>query len=311
MTTTARRCAGCAGPLPEASPGITEIKCEFCGVVNELARPQGGRPVTIQIETRTVARNGGGGRGCGLAVVLLVAVAIASIGVVTTFLTNQAVSQVTGALGSMGIPVGDVTRAITAISPADLGDANTRGWKTLDVPEPPSGWEGFDPVRNLAWATSIARTWQPDASLTRIDVKRLPDTGVLNLAGTSEDEAGYRFLSSGQVAKWLAEASRGEAKPAVAYELMLTVSKGRVTGLATGGRPSKSDAPPPASADGLALGDLLPRAKRAKSFVPAAFYDGYMIFNEREGWVWYLTGRGQLQTLPRVRAKDGAVYPYR
>ena len=57
----------------------------------------------------------------------------------------------------------------------------------------------------------------------------------------------------------------------MAYELMLTVSKGRVTGLATGSRPSKNDAAPPASIDGLALADLLPRAKDKQASSTNAF----------------------------------------
>jgi hypothetical protein len=41
------------------------------------------------------------------------------------------------------------------------------------------------------------------------------------------------------------------------------------------------------------------------------FYNGDMIPNDREGWVWYLQSSSQRQTLPRIRARDGAVYPFR
>jgi hypothetical protein len=41
------------------------------------------------------------------------------------------------------------------------------------------------------------------------------------------------------------------------------------------------------------------------------FYNGDMIHNDREGWVWYLQSSSQRETLPRIRARDGAVYPFR
>ncbi|MFN7915375.1 MAG: hypothetical protein U0Q55_08540 [Vicinamibacterales bacterium] len=309
MTTTARRCAGCAGPLPEVEPGTLQVKCDFCGVVNELATA-GRQPFTIQIETgrATVDK---GARTLGLMFVLVAIVLTAGLGMLAAYLANRTVSQVTGSFGSFGTSVREVARAVTAIAPSDLGGSTSMGWKSLTVGEPPSGWRAFDPSRDLAWATAIAHAWQPDARLTRIDLKRLPDTGVFDLSGAGEAEAGYRFTSPAQIQRWLAAAAAGESSPTVAYELMLTLTQGGVKALATGGRPSASDQPPSAAVNSLTLAALLERAKRGRGFVPASFYDGYMIFNEREGWVWYLTGRGQMQTLPRVRAKDGAVYPYR
>lgn len=310
MTTTARRCAGCAGPLPESEPGVLQIKCEFCGVVNELAKA-GPQPFTIQIQTGRPATVDKGTRTLGLVFVLVAIVVTSGLGMFGAYLANRTVSQVTGSLGSFGTSVRQVTRSVTAVAPSDIGNATSMGWKSLTVGAPPSGWSAFDPARDLAWATAIAHAWQPDARLTRIDLKRLPDTGIFDLGGAGDAEAGYRFTSPAQIQRWLASAAAGESRPNVAYELMLTVTQGGVKALATGSRPSASDQPPTAAVNSLTLSALLERAKRGRGFVPASFYDGYMIFNEREGWVWYLTGRGQMQTLPRVRAKDGAVYPYR
>lgn len=311
MTTTARRCAGCAGPLPESEPDVRQIKCEFCGVVNELAPVAGHAPMTIQITTGRPRTLDKGARALGIAFVLVAIVLTTGLGMGGAYLANRTVSQVTGSFGSFGTSIREVTRTVTAVAPADLGASTSMGWKTLSVGEPPSGWGAFDPIANLAWATAIAQAWQPDARLTRIDLKRLPDTGVFDLSGAGETEAGYRFTSNAQIQRWLATAAAGESSPKVAYELMLTVTQRGVKALATASRPSDSDRPPTAAVNSLTLAPLLERAKRGRSFVPASFYDGYMIFNEREGWVWYLTGRGQMQTLPRVRAKDGAVYPYR
>lgn len=314
MTTTARRCAGCAGPLPEVEPDLLQIKCEFCGVVNDLAPRRGQVPFTIQVETRRPATIDKGARTLGLAFVLVAIVLTTGLGMFGAYIANRTVSQVTGSFGSFGTTVRQVTRtvtSVTSVNPSDLGNAPSSGWKNLTVGEPPTGWARFDPVSNLAWATAIAHAWQPDARLTRIDLKRLPDTGVFDLGGGNDSEAGYRFTSPAQIQRWLASAAAGQSSPTVAYELMLTISQGGAKALALGVRPSASDQPPTAAVNSLPLGSLLERAKKGRGFVPAPFYDGYMILNEREGWVWYLTGRGQMQTLPRVRAKDGAVYPYR
>lgn len=311
MTTTARRCAGCAGPLPEVEPDIRQIKCDFCGVVNDLSPHVSQLPFTIQIQTGRRATASPRTRFIGFVFVLVAIVLVSAMGIFGGLLVNRTVSQATSPLGSLGTSVRQVTRTVTSINPSDLGNAASSGWRNLTVGEPPTGWAHFDPVGSLEWATALAHAWQPDARLTRIDLKRLPETGVFDLAGANESEAGYRFTSPAQIQRWLASAAAGESRPTVAYELMLTISERGVKALATGSRPSASDQPPTAAVNSLALTSLLERAKKGRGFVPASFYDGYMILNEREGWVWYLTGRGQMQTLPRVRAKDGAVYPYR
>lgn len=310
MSTTARRCAGCAGPLPEVDPESLQIKCDFCGVVNDLAPPVGQVPFTIQIQAGHPAADPKT-RTTLVAFVFGTIVLLSALGVFGGYMVNRTVSQAIGPLGDIGTSVRQVTRTVTAVNPSDLGNGVSSGWKTLAVTEPPAGWERFDPVGGLAWATALAHAWQPDARLTRIDLKRLPETGMFDLRGGNESEAGYRFTSPAQIQRWLASAAAGQGSPTVAYELLMTISQQSVKVLATGGRPSATDQPPTVAVNSLALAPLLERAKKGRGFVPAPFYDGYMILNEREGWVWYLTGRGQTQSLPRVRAKDGAVYPYR
>jgi hypothetical protein len=55
--------------------------------------------------------------------------------------------------------------------------------------------------------------------------------------------------------------------------------------------------------------ELVARARRG-GHPPAPFLKGYLIHLDDEGWVWYLSKLGG-ESLPRVRAGDGRVWPYR
>ena len=96
----------------------------------------------------------------------------------------------------------------------------------------------------------------------------------------------------------------------VGHELMIKAAQKKVTAYLNRGRPSSRDLPP-LKVDALRLGAAIAAAKRGRGFVEYSFYNGYMIYLEREGWVWYLQSLSQREALPRVRARDGAVYPYR
>ena len=62
MSTTARLCASCGSPLPEVAPGVRQVKCQFCAVVNDIAAA-GGAPIAIHVDradaVRVVRRVGG------------------------------------------------------------------------------------------------------------------------------------------------------------------------------------------------------------------------------------------------------------
>jgi hypothetical protein len=287
---------------------VRQAKCRFCGVVNDFAAA-GAAPITIAIDpadaTRVVRRAGG----VAAAVIFVpMAIALAAAG----FGVYMAVRTVAPAAGSASVStaLSTAARAISrSVAPADLAKAGNAGWQTLDVSPPSSGWATFEPVGDLNWAMAIARAWRPDAHLIRIDVSRLTPQGTVNLAGSADDSAGYRFESPSQREEWIRSARQGEPKPPAGYELMLKASQQAITGLVTQGKPSTREPPP--AADILPLVKLMPAARRKPAFAQPSFFDGYMIYNEREGWVWYLTGRGFDESLPRLRARDGASYPYR
>ena len=138
---------------------------------------------------------------------------------------------------------------------------------------------------------------------------RVSAAGTLDLAAGADDVAGYRFVSPARIDEWNRIADR-EASARVGYELMIKAAQKKVTAYLNRGRPSSRDLPPP-KVDALRLGDAIAAAKRGRGFVEYPFYNGYLVYLEREGWVWYLQGLSQRETLPRVRARDGAVYPYK
>ncbi len=196
MTTSARLCASCGSALPETPHGVLQVKCLFCGVVNDLTSASG--PVTIHVDAGNAVR------------------AAATVGRTVVWVVSLAIILAIGGAG-MGLYV--ATRSVTQVSrtiadtvvrqsqprpvaPADLAASTARGWQTLDVPAPPTAWAAFDPVAGLGWALDIGRAWRADAVLTRIDVSRLTPAGTVNLEGSADDSAGYRFISPGQVKDW-------------------------------------------------------------------------------------------------------------
>jgi LSD1 subclass zinc finger protein len=311
MTTSARLCASCGSPLPEVPPGVRQVKCQFCGVVNDIAAA-GAAPITIAIDradaTRVVRRVGG-----VVAIVIFVSVAAAlaaagfGVYVAMRAVSEAAHSESPGTSSVRSIPAGSRRRSV---APADLPKTGGGGWQTLDVAPPSSGWAAFEPVADLNWAMAVARAWQQDARVMRIDVSRLTPQGTVNLAGTADDSAMYRFESPSQIEEWKRSARGGDANPQVGHELMLKLSQQAITALVGQGKPSTHEQPPPA-VDSVPLLQLMSTARRTPAFAQPSFFDGYMIYNEREGWVWYLTGRGFDESLPRLRARDGAAYPYR
>jgi hypothetical protein len=303
MGTSARRCAGCGGPLPETAPDQRQIRCAFCGIVNDITQAT---PRIIKVEIGDLAEVAGSvGRKIRLAVMIGVGVA-AAIVVVGLLQVVRPVRQALQEVGEQATQMEERLRPIALAELATLGDV---GWKEVLAPPPPTGWSAFDPIADTEWAMAIARAWQPDARLTRIDVTRLSPAGTLNLTADLEELAGYRFVSPKQVDEWDRIADR-EVKARVPYELMMHVARQKVVAHVVHGRPS-SRALPASSPDSLGLGALINAATTSGRFTALPFYNGYLTYLPREGWVWYLQSLSQRGSLPRVRARDGAVYPYR
>ena len=252
-----------------------------------------------------------------VAVVVLATVAIAVIAVFVSI--RSAAPQVNLAVNDAAQRIAEIQRAtasarqpvpprVQKIAPSALATPTALGWRELDVPVPSSGWATFEPVTDLRWAMDIARAWQPDARLTRIDVDRLKSDGTVDLTAGPDNKAGYRFMSPGQIENWGRIADR-DAKAEVPYAMMLQLVEQKVTALVTRGQP-RNDAAPPVTIDSHPLPELLNLALKRRGFKEHPFYSGYMIHLPGEGWVWYLSSLSNRESQPRVRARDGATYPY-
>ena len=278
------------------------VTCPFCGLAHDVAGPafpaqgQATGPVVVQIGGGSTGR---AGRRLGV-ILAVIGVFIAVVTLVPLWLAfrigSDVVEHATARIPSrVDQPV---------LAPADLSAVPTgQGWKRIDVAPPPGGFDSFDPVAGIAWATTIGHAWAADAALTRVDVGRVAATGAIDLAG--EHASGYRLTSAGRQVQRKNDVDSG-TRSAIGTELLLQIKNGSVQALVTEGR----EGAPPAAPVSLGLEQILGGARKGPGFVDRPFYTGYMIHLPREGWVWYFStpsGDG----LPRVRARDGKPYPYR
>ena len=306
MVMSARRCAGCGGPLPQTPVETRQITCSFCGIVNDLAPSAAPQPFVVNVDIGDVGKVASSvSRTITWIVLLSVAAVLIGVGVVLFVALRPARDAIQTATGQAK----RIAARQQTIEPRELETAGESGWREVKAAAPVGEWNGFDPVANLEWATALARGWAPDARLTRIDLTRVSAAGTLDLAAGADDVAGYRFVSPAKVEEWNRIADT-QASARVGYELMIKAAQRKVTAYLNRGRPSSRDLPPP-QVDALRLGEAIMAAKRGRGFVEYPFYNAYMVYLEREGWVWYLQSLSQREALPRVRARDGAVYPYR
>jgi hypothetical protein len=308
METTARRCAGCGSPLPDTPDSTRQIKCAFCGLVNDFAHgAPAARPPAITVDVRGAAK---AGRTIALLILGITLIVLIAIGAAI----YTAMRPVTQVLNSIPTQIPQIEREARAargpqkIQPPALATADNLGWRELDVPAPKSGWAEFEPVTDLGWAVAIAHAWQKDARLMRIDVDRLKESGTIDLTAGPENSAGYRFTSPSQLEAWARIADR-DARASVPYELMIKLAESKVTALVVRGQPPSRELPK-GDVDSYPLPELLPLAKKSPGFTAHPFYNGYMVYLPREGWVWYLNSLSGRDSIPRVRARDGAAYPY-
>ncbi len=294
---TPRRCSGCGAALGDPTDDDLTIVCRFCGLrhdINDLASEA--TPIVVQV--------GGPRRGASkavLAVVLAVVIVPTAVGLYVAYrATNEVTTRVRETTGAVRQRVAERDRPLAL---TELGTLTEYAWKPVDVAPPPGGFASFDPVAALPWAMSIAHAWAPDAVLTRIDVGRVSSTGVIDLTG--DTPSGYRFHSPARLLRWKQETDGG-TKSTTASGMMLQVQGTAVRVLMETNAREEPSTPAPAS---LRLADLLTKARAGRGFSDRPFYAGYMIFLPREGWAWYFRAPSG-DSFPRVRAKDGRVYPY-
>ncbi len=196
----------------------------------------------------------------------------------------------------------------TEVTPQQLGTL-AAGYHALRAAAPAGGYGAVDPTAALSWALAIAQAWEDDARLERIDVVRLRPDGTVNAADDEQSSVTYRFHSPAR-RRALREQSRTLSSAQSATGLWVRVKSGRpdVYVDVRGASGAAGTAPPHPDAMRVASLVNVPAVQRALKGAP--FLDGYMIHLEGEGWVWYFRALDG-ESLPRVRASDGAVWPYR
>jgi len=295
---TPRRCSGCGAALGEPTDDDLTIVCRFCGLrhdLNDLAAS--GAPVVI-----SVARSGGrgGGRAIAAVVVLIVAATVAGGLYVASRTALEVTTRVQEAATTARDRAAERTRPLAL---TELGTFGEYAWRPVDAPAPPGGFASFDPVAGVPWAMTIARAWAPDAVLIRIDVGHVSATGVVDISGDAP--SGYRFHSPARRLRWKQETDGG-TKSTTSTGMMLQVQGTTARVLLD---TSSRDEPKTSDPVSLALPELLARARKARAFGDRPSYAAYMIFLPREGWAWYFRAPSG-DSFPRVRARDGRVYPY-
>lgn len=294
---TARRCSGCGAALGQPTDDDLTVVCTFCGLrhdLNDLA----GAPTAVVVELGPRMRRAN--TAVVTAIVGIVAVAIG----IALFTAYRTAADVTSRVQLAATAVQQ--RAAEARRPlalTELAAFTESAWKTVDTAPPPGGFDAFEPVAGLPWALSIARAWAADAVVSRIDVGRVSATGVVDLGG--ESTSGYRFRSIARLRRWKQETDAG-SRSLTSTGLVLQLQGTTVRVLMD--RDDRDDPAAPAAAS-LPLPELLVRARKGRGFEDRPFYGGYLIHLPREGWVWYFSAPSG-DSFPRVRARDGRVYPY-
>lgn len=292
----ARRCSGCGAALGEPTDDDLTIVCAFCGLrhdLNDLAAPPA---VVVELSPRMRRANAA----VVTAILGIVAVAV-GIAVYTAYRTaSEVTTRVQQAATAVQQRAAETRRPLAL---AELAAVTEYAWKTVDTAPPPGGFDAFEPVAGLPWALTIAHAWAADAVVSRIDVGRVSATGVVDLGG--ESTSGYRFRSPARRRRWQQETDAG-SRSLTSTGLMLQLQGTTVRVLMD--KDDRDDPAAPAAAS-LPLPEILERARTGRGFEDRPFYGGYLIHLPREGWVWYFSAPSG-SSFPRVRARDGRVFPY-
>ena len=184
------------------------------------------------------------------------------------------------------------------------------GYHPLQVAPPAGGYGSVDAVVTLPWALAIAQAWQGDARLERIDVVRLRPDGTVNVQDDGDASLTYRFVSPG-ARKALRDQARLQANAEAVVGLWVQVKGGApqvYAQVAQGNSRDDEAVQPHPDAEPVARLMSRPAVQAMRADLP--FLNGYMIHLKGEGWVWYFSSLAN-ESKPRVRARDGAIWPYR
>jgi hypothetical protein len=290
--------------LPDTAAGEA-LRCPFCGLGHEAGAAAAPAAQTYRIDLRQTPSAGRAVRWI-VAIVVLVTLAGLVPAIVGLYLGWRAVES--------ALPATQVTPESRPSSPAARTLQQLKslpaGYHALDVAAPAGGYGALDATAALPWALTVAQAWQDDVRIARIDVERMRPDGTVNVQDDSQAMVMYRFESPSRIAA-LREQARLSSNTEAPVGVWVRVKQGRPEVYSHASRAAQSrgdgSAPHPAA---LRLGELVARPGVRRALGDAPFFKAYMIHNAGEGWVWYFSTLDG-QSVPRVRAADGAVWPYR
>ena len=198
---------------------------------------------------------------------------------------------------------------------ARLAEPAFAGRHAIAAAPPPGGLGSIDPVAGLPWALALAQVWSADVKLDRIDVERLRPDGTVNVQDDPAAEVTYRFISPSRFQS-LRERANLESDPKGDYEFWIQLEKGGIAAYELSSQAvfATDDQAQEVAAltwpKSLPLPEILRSAAAKRDFPAVPFYKGYLIRLESEGWCWYLSTLSGSPNIPRVRARDGRVWPY-
>lgn len=313
-------CPSCGAPL-EVEAGQTYFACEFCGATvaptQQVRGVRAAPAVTIDVSSFGRRRpTTAASIGCTLAVLAMVGgiglyIYVRARGIERS--VRQSLQAVTQTLPK-SFPT-SIRLEESELPIARLAEPGFTGEHRLAAAPPPVPFAAFEPVAALPWALTIAQVWSRDAKLERLDVDRVRPDGTLNLVDDPDAEALYRFISPSRL-EALRERMNLEKYPRGDQEFWVRVKGGAVYGyeLQTLSQMLRDEDVQEVAAltwpKSLPLTDLLPALSRRRGFPSVPFFEGYLIRIEGEGWCWYLSTLSGSPDIPRVRARDGRVWPY-
>ncbi|MFK7926679.1 MAG: hypothetical protein AB8H79_00710 [Myxococcota bacterium] len=101
-----------------------------------------------------------------------------------------------GSVGGAG-PITTGGLAPVGVKPNEIASLVPDRWHNV-VSEPPTPLTAFDPVESLDWAKGLAKSWQSDVQLVRLDVDHIRLGQPLDLVNDEEAQADYWFFSPSQ-----------------------------------------------------------------------------------------------------------------
>lgn len=302
MIGRALKCDVCGGRLARRSATDSTLVCTGCQalyafppVSNALARSS--RPVPVREGFLYVLVR--------LTIKMLVALFVAVVVPLMVFAaalqpeTFDFLQKVVGPLG-ITVPISWRSKPGTIEEPAltlrELRTFTGDGWRRLDTTPPPGGWEYLDPAAGLEWALDIARLWNLDARLVRIDAARVLVTGLTYRVDGGVE---YHLVSPARADEW---ATAGDEQVGRAHHtLVLRVDKARSHVRQLNGAPDQ--ALPPAFVSSRPMYEVIARVRGVTAF-PRPPFGARLMHDEAESWVWEFRAFAASHPV-RVRARDG------